>query len=138
MEASQDKQAPSSDAFVKYKQAIPETNVKFEMLPLPGGTYLQGSPEKEKDRNPDEGPQTKVEIKPFWMGKCEVTWDEYDQFIYQKPPPKPARKGEQEFDAVDIVTELINRAERSLEKSVAEGPGKSAALTAAMTAAAVA
>jgi len=44
----------------------------------------------------------------------------------------------QEFDAVDIVTELINRAERSLEKSVAEGPGKSAALTAAMTAAAVA
>jgi len=44
----------------------------------------------------------------------------------------------QEFDAVDIVTELINRAERSLEKSVAEGPGKSAALPAAKTAAAVA
>ena len=43
-----------------------------------------------------------------------------------------------EFDAVDIVTELINRAERSLEKSVAEGPGKSAAVKAAMTAAAVA
>jgi diguanylate cyclase (GGDEF)-like protein len=44
----------------------------------------------------------------------------------------------QEFDAVDIVTELINRAERSLEKSVADGPGKSLALAAAMTAAAVA
>lgn len=44
----------------------------------------------------------------------------------------------QEFDAVDIVTELINRVERSLEKSVADGPGKSAALAAALTAAAVA
>jgi len=44
----------------------------------------------------------------------------------------------QEFDAVDIVTEVINRAERSLEKSVAEGSGKSIALAAAMTAAAVA
>jgi PleD family two-component response regulator len=44
----------------------------------------------------------------------------------------------QEFDAVDIVTELINRAERGLEKSVADGPGKSIALAAAMTAAAVA
>ena len=44
----------------------------------------------------------------------------------------------QEFDAVDIVTELINRAERSLEKSVAEGSGQSIALAAAMTAAAVA
>jgi two-component system cell cycle response regulator len=44
----------------------------------------------------------------------------------------------QEFDAVDIVTEIINRAERSLEKSVAEGSGKSVALAAALTAAAVA
>jgi diguanylate cyclase (GGDEF)-like protein len=44
----------------------------------------------------------------------------------------------QEFDAVDIVTELINRAERGLEKSVAEGGGKSIALAAGMTAAAVA
>jgi len=44
----------------------------------------------------------------------------------------------QEFDAVDIVTELINRAERSLEKSVAEGSGKSVALCPALTAAAVA
>ena len=44
----------------------------------------------------------------------------------------------QEFDAVDIVTELINRAERSLEKSVSDGPGKSAALAAGLTAAAVA
>ena len=43
-----------------------------------------------------------------------------------------------EFDAIDIVTELINRVERSLEKSVAEGPGKSAAVQAAMSAAAVA
>jgi hypothetical protein len=39
---------------------------------------------------------------------------------------------------VDIVTEVINRVERALEKSVAEGPGKSVALTANLTAAAVA
>src|SRR6266568_1893687 len=38
----------------------------------------------------------------------------------------------QQFDAVDIVTEVINRAERALEKSVAEGPGKSLALAAAL------
>ncbi len=44
----------------------------------------------------------------------------------------------QQFDAVDTVTEVINRAERALEKSVAEGAGKSIALQAALTAAAVA
>jgi len=44
----------------------------------------------------------------------------------------------QQFDAVDIVTEVINRAERALEKSVADGPGKSLALAPALSAAAVA
>lgn len=78
----QDKTPPSKApaAFTKYTETIPDSNVKFDMLPIPGGTYLQGSPDTEKDRNKDEGPQTKVEIKPFWMGKCEVTWDEYDLF----------------------------------------------------------
>jgi diguanylate cyclase (GGDEF)-like protein len=44
----------------------------------------------------------------------------------------------EQFDPVDIVTEVINRAERALEKAVAEGPGKSVALGPALSAAAVA
>jgi hypothetical protein len=44
----------------------------------------------------------------------------------------------QEFDPVDIVTEVINRAERALEKSVSEGAGSSLALTANLASAAVA
>jgi tetratricopeptide (TPR) repeat protein/GGDEF domain-containing protein len=44
----------------------------------------------------------------------------------------------QEFDPVDIVTEVINRAERALEKSIAAGAGMSVALPAVMAAAAVA
>lgn len=44
----------------------------------------------------------------------------------------------QEFDPVDIVTEVINRAEHALESSAAEGSGKSVALPANLAAAAVA
>ncbi len=44
----------------------------------------------------------------------------------------------QQFDAVDIVTEVINRVEHALEKAVADGPGKSIALAPAMSSAAVA
>jgi diguanylate cyclase (GGDEF)-like protein len=44
----------------------------------------------------------------------------------------------QQFDPVDIVTEVINRAEHALEKAVADGAGKSMALAAALSAAAVA
>jgi GGDEF domain-containing protein/tetratricopeptide (TPR) repeat protein len=44
----------------------------------------------------------------------------------------------QPFDAVDIVTEVINRAERALENAITQGPGKAVHLTAAIASAAVA
>jgi len=61
-----------------YKQIITGTDVEFEMVPIPGGEFVMGSPAAEKDRKADEGPQHKVKIEPFWMGKHEVLWEEYD------------------------------------------------------------
>lgn len=65
-----------------YTETIPGAEVSFEMVPIPGGTFLIGSPESEADRNDDEGPQRLVKIAPFWMSKNEVTWDEYDIFAF--------------------------------------------------------
>ena len=44
----------------------------------------------------------------------------------------------QEYDPVDIVTEVINRAEHALATSIGQGPGKIVALSAALAAGAVA
>ncbi|MEI6231995.1 MAG: SUMF1/EgtB/PvdO family nonheme iron enzyme [Planctomycetota bacterium] len=66
-----------------YTEVIPGSEVKFEMLPIPGGKFMMGSAETEKGRGKDEGPQHEVEIKPMWVGKCEVTWDEFDIFALQ-------------------------------------------------------
>ena len=66
---------------VPYKATIPGTNTTFEMVPVPGGTFTMGSPEDEDGRLEDEGPQFEVVVKPFWMGKYEVTWDEYRRFM---------------------------------------------------------
>jgi formylglycine-generating enzyme required for sulfatase activity len=63
-----------------YTETIPGTGVKFDLVPIPGGTYTMGSPSTEKDRGDDEGPQHEVTIRPLWMGKYEVTWNEYDLF----------------------------------------------------------
>jgi formylglycine-generating enzyme required for sulfatase activity len=60
-----------------YTEKIIGTDAKFDMVPIPGGTYKMGSPSTETGRKADEGPQVQVRIEPFWMGKCEVTWDEY-------------------------------------------------------------
>lgn len=66
-----------------YTQEIPGTDVSFDMVAIPGGEFLLGSPESEADRNDDEGPQVKVKVDPFWMGKYEVTWDEYDIWSFR-------------------------------------------------------
>jgi formylglycine-generating enzyme required for sulfatase activity len=61
-----------------YTELIEHTDGKIEMVPIPGGKFLMGSPEGEKGRKADEGPQHEVEIAPFWMAKCEIPWDAYD------------------------------------------------------------
>jgi len=71
-----------------YTVEIPGTEVTFEMLPIPGGKFKMGSPENEKGRKPDEGPQREVEVAPFWMGKCEVTWREFELFMYPNEEKK--------------------------------------------------
>ncbi len=66
----------------KYTETLAGADVAFDMVPIPGGEYLMGSPDGEAGRGEDESPQHSVKIAPFWMGKCEVTWDEYDIFSY--------------------------------------------------------
>src|SRR3954452_9157005 len=66
---------------VPYVEKIPGTDVSFEMIPVTGGEFLMGSPAKETHRKKDEGPQVRVKVEPFWIGKCEVTWAEYRSFM---------------------------------------------------------
>jgi formylglycine-generating enzyme required for sulfatase activity len=61
-----------------YTELVEHTDGKIEMVPIPGGKFVMGSPEGEKGRKADEGPQHEVEIAPFWMAKCEIPWDAYD------------------------------------------------------------
>jgi formylglycine-generating enzyme required for sulfatase activity len=71
--------AAANEAEMKqYAEVIEHTDVVIDMLPIQGGTFMMGSPGSEKDRNKDEGPQHQVKIDPFWMGKYEITWNQYE------------------------------------------------------------
>ena len=67
--------------FAKYEQDIPGTTVKFTLVPVQAGTFLLGSAPADKLKEPDEQPQHKVKIEPFWMGAYEVSYEEYNQFF---------------------------------------------------------
>ncbi|MEZ6123401.1 MAG: formylglycine-generating enzyme family protein [Planctomycetaceae bacterium] len=61
-----------------YAEAITGTDVVIDMVPIKGGTFQMGSPDSEAERRDDEGPQHSVKIDPFWMGKYEITWNQYE------------------------------------------------------------
>jgi formylglycine-generating enzyme required for sulfatase activity len=73
-----------------YTETIPGSKVTFDMVYIKGGTFEMGSPDTEEGRDADEGPVKKVTLEPFWMGKYEVTWEEYEEFWMTEPasPPK--------------------------------------------------
>ncbi len=66
--------------------AAPETGSVFrdcphcpEMVVVPPGDFMMGSPSSEEDRSDDEGPRHRVTIgSPFAVGVYEVTFSEWD------------------------------------------------------------
>lgn len=71
-------QASSEAEMQPYHEVVEQADVKFQMLPIPSGKFLMGSPDDEQERRDDEGPQREVEISAFWMSATEITWDVYD------------------------------------------------------------
>ncbi len=72
----------SSPMLEPYSELVPGTkDIFLEMVPIPSGEFLMGSPENEPNRKEDEGKPQKVKVDAFWMGKFEITWNQYEPFM---------------------------------------------------------
>ena len=93
-----------------YSNVVERSKAAYHMVPIPGGEFTMGSPPGEEDRRTDEGPQVKVRVGSFWMGKYEVTWDEYGPFMvngvdrYKDGAKKSPSPGDTMVDAVSMPT----------------------------------
>lgn len=65
---------PVEQVLEAFTEQIADTEIQFDMLPIPGGEFVMGS-----EAN---GPTRKVRVSSFYMGKHEVTWDEYEQWMF--------------------------------------------------------
>ena len=54
-----------------YTETIPGTLITFDLVPIPGGSLSVANPE-----NLDI--ERILEVDDIWIGKTEVTWEEYD------------------------------------------------------------
>jgi formylglycine-generating enzyme required for sulfatase activity len=52
-------------------------DVILEMVEIPGGEFTIGSPNGEEGRFLHEAPQRRVKLPSFWMGKYEVTQEQW-------------------------------------------------------------
>ena len=65
-----------------YTQAIPGTTVAIEMVAIPGCEATLGSPGDEAGREPAEPAPQRVSVEPFWLGRYEVTWEQFLPFVF--------------------------------------------------------
>ena len=69
------------------------------MVLIPGGSFVMGSPTTELERGDDEGPQHEVTISPFYMGIHPVTQAEYVKIMGTNPS---------EFKGQDLPVEMVS------------------------------
>ncbi|MBE9008136.1 SUMF1/EgtB/PvdO family nonheme iron enzyme [Fortiea sp. LEGE XX443] len=90
--------------------------VILEMVQIPGGTFMMGSPATEKDRESDESPQRQVKVSGFFMGKYEVTQAQYQAIMETNPANFEGEKRPVEQvswdDAVEFCKKLSDKTGR--------------------------
>lgn len=100
--------------------------IGLDMILIPEGTFLMGSPETELERFDNEGPQHEVTVPTFFMGRYPITqaqWRVVAAFptVNQELNPDPSGfKGENHpvecvnwFDAVEFCARLSQRTKRN-------------------------
>jgi formylglycine-generating enzyme required for sulfatase activity len=61
------------------------TDVGLEMVAIPSGKFMMGSPESEHDRYEHESPQHTVTVQPFFISKYPVTQDQWRTIASTSP-----------------------------------------------------
>ncbi|MEO2046427.1 MAG: formylglycine-generating enzyme family protein [Pirellulales bacterium] len=73
-----DAEAASETEMKAYSEVIEQTEIEIDLVPISGGQFLMGSSDSDAQHQPDEGPQHLVQVAPFWIGKYEITWEQYE------------------------------------------------------------
>ena len=102
-----------------YIEALPG-GVGLDMIQIPGGSFMVGSPEDELERRKNEGPQHPVTLASFFMGRYPITQAQWRAVASSLPQvereldPDPSRfKGDRRpvervswFDAMEFCARL--------------------------------
>jgi formylglycine-generating enzyme required for sulfatase activity/predicted Ser/Thr protein kinase len=80
--------------------------VSLEMVSIPGGTFIMGSPEYEG--NADEHPQHQVTIAPFFMGKYPITQAQWKAVALLPKVTQPLELSPAKFKGTNLPIENVS------------------------------
>ena len=60
-------------------------DVRLEIVYIPEGSFIMGSPIEKAARNSCEGPQHKMTLQPFYMSKYPITQEQYEVIMGNNP-----------------------------------------------------
>lgn len=83
-------------------------NVTLEMVSIPGGTFMMGSPPDEAERNDSETPQHEVTVPSFFMGKYPVTQAQWRVVATLPQIKRELKLDPSEFKGDDLPVEQIS------------------------------
>ncbi|MGB7376718.1 MAG: SUMF1/EgtB/PvdO family nonheme iron enzyme [Rivularia sp. (in: cyanobacteria)] len=92
-------------------------SVFLEMVKIPGGSFLMGSPENELKQCEDEKPLHKVTIEPFFMSKFTVTQQQYQAIMGKNPSQFKGRKKPVECVTWDNAVQFCTKISQTTGKS---------------------
>jgi formylglycine-generating enzyme required for sulfatase activity len=91
--------------------------VLLQMVSIPGGTFMMGSPETEERRNSAEGPQHQVTVEPFYMGKYPVTQAQWEAVMGNNPSNFKGKNRPVETVSWDEAVEFCKRLSEMMGKT---------------------
>ena len=87
--------------------------IELEMIYIPGGIFIMGSPENEEARNSNESPQHQVILQPFYMSKYPITQNQYQAIMGNNPSSFEGESRPVEYvswhDAVEFCQKLSSK-----------------------------
>ena len=89
-------------------------DIKLEMIAIPGGKFMMGSPEGEGGDN--EQPQHEVTVPAFYMGKYPITQAQYQQVMGNNPSDFKGDQRPVENVSWNDAVEFCNRLSEKVRK----------------------
>jgi formylglycine-generating enzyme required for sulfatase activity len=85
-----------------------DNDITLEMVAIPEGTFLMGSPQDEKDSYDDERPQHEVNVRPFFMGKYPITQTQWRAIAATAKIDIDLETNPSEFKGDELPVESVN------------------------------